>query len=487
MKTILFFFALVYASVFGQQTTTIFVQQASILTLTITPTNVIIIPTNTPPPIPTNPPPVITGVFASPTGTPTGTGTQSSPWDLQTGLGKVTSGQTLWLRGGRYNGAYRSASRGSASAPIHVRQFPGEHAQLDGKGFIAQTVLTIASVHTWYWDFEVFNSQTNRYSPEADSHPTPANMPNGDGVQIEQSGDSGTGDKFINLVVHDTRQGFSLWKEAADCEMYGCLVYYNGWLAPDRGHGYGTYQQNGTGRRTMRNCFLWSGFESGFVGYGGDTAPLKNFDLDQNTIFNTAALAGEPNRCFLVGGGQVVENSNFRSNVTWCPNIVGGTGINLGYADAGAGSVNCVVSFNSFFGGKDLSVRAVNLTFANNFLAASPVTFPAGQGNTIVSTMPSDVRVFVRPHQYTPGRSHVTIYSGGTSTTATVTAASLGLANGDHFEQRSVQNFYGSAQQRTVSGANVSFDLNSGPIAQPSGWPATGTAPKFNGFVVQKL
>lgn len=479
-------FAFVSAAI-GQQTTNFFVKDPSWVTITFPAPQITISPTNTPPPTNPIPPIIVTGFFSATNGSAANDGSQTHPWDLQTGLTRIATGQTLWLRGGIYRGQFRSTSRATAASPARVRQFPGERATLDGKGYIEKPILSVAGVNTWFLDFEVMNSQTNRYSPEGGSHPTPGNMPNIDGIQTEQTGDSGSGCKFINLVIHDTRQGISLWKEAADAEVYGCLIYYNGWLAPDRGHGYATYQQNQTGRRGVRNCFFWSGFESGFVGYGSDAAPLKNFDLDQNTIFNCGALGVEMNRDILLGGGQVVENSNIRSNSNWYATIGDGTTLNLGYADAGAGSVNCIVSWNQFLGGKAISVRSTNLSLVNNFIAGSPVNFPAGSGNTIQSTMPADLRVWIRPNQYTPGRTHVTVYSGGNATTATLSAAALGLVSGDRFEQRSVQNYYGSAQQRLVSGATVSLDLNSGPIAQPSGWTATGTAPRFNGFVIQKL
>src|SRR4051812_16130158 len=44
--------------------------------------------------------------YASPKGLPTGHGTPSRPWDLQTALsggnGRIQPGDTVWLRGGTY-------------------------------------------------------------------------------------------------------------------------------------------------------------------------------------------------------------------------------------------------------------------------------------------------------------------------------------------------------------------------------------------------
>ena len=70
--------------------------------------------------------------FVSPTGSPSGQGTQSSPWDLATALAhgpghtKIRPGDIVWLRGGRYTGTYLSTLNGSENEPIIVRAFPGE-------------------------------------------------------------------------------------------------------------------------------------------------------------------------------------------------------------------------------------------------------------------------------------------------------------------------------------------------------------------------
>src|SRR6185436_2486726 len=65
------------------------------------------------------------GYFVSPSGSSSGDGSQSRPWDLPTALanaaGKVQPGDTVWLRGGTYKGSFRSMLRGTASQPVVVR------------------------------------------------------------------------------------------------------------------------------------------------------------------------------------------------------------------------------------------------------------------------------------------------------------------------------------------------------------------------------
>src|SRR5687767_7464918 len=68
--------------------------------------------------------------YVAPKGTPTGLGTLSSPWDLQTALsggkGLIQPGATVYLRDGVYNNKYTSSLRGSTILPITVQSYPGE-------------------------------------------------------------------------------------------------------------------------------------------------------------------------------------------------------------------------------------------------------------------------------------------------------------------------------------------------------------------------
>src|SRR2546430_15149648 len=72
----------------------------------------------------------------APAGTPRGDGTRDRPWDLATALsggrGRVQPGDTIWLRGGTYTGNFDGTLTGTSTAPIVVRQYPGERATIDG-------------------------------------------------------------------------------------------------------------------------------------------------------------------------------------------------------------------------------------------------------------------------------------------------------------------------------------------------------------------
>src|SRR5688572_20077343 len=91
--------------------------------------------------------------YVSPAGAPGNSGAIGSPWDLQTALNHpaaVKPGDTIWLRGGSYKGAYRSNLAGAAGAPIIVRQYPGERAILDGNIAAAKSAGRVLAVYGAY-------------------------------------------------------------------------------------------------------------------------------------------------------------------------------------------------------------------------------------------------------------------------------------------------------------------------------------------------
>ena len=242
--------------------------------------------------------------YVSPSASASGTGSFSNPWDLQTALNQPSSvhpGDTIWLRGGTYTGTFSSLLVGTSASPIKVRQYAGERATIDGSAvttlpsaidstttsltisaaiyalggvveidsediylflkagtttytvvrgwngttpashsvgstvttLTATTTLTINGAYTWYMDFKMTNSSGARINSVGGSIP-----PDRLGLGIDAYG---PGTKIINMVIHDTGQGIGIWSSATDSEVYGNLVYYNGWDGPDRGHGHGVY------------------------------------------------------------------------------------------------------------------------------------------------------------------------------------------------------------------------------------------------------
>src|SRR6185437_6455784 len=137
-------------------------------------------------PAPPPPPENHAGWYVAPNGSSGGTGSASAPWDLTTALsgasGRVQPGDTIWLRAGTYGSGegrsdYHATLNGTASAPIIVRQYPGERATINGD-------IAVDGSNTWYWGFELENTNTATQDIQGINSHCP-------------------GCRFINLVVHD--------------------------------------------------------------------------------------------------------------------------------------------------------------------------------------------------------------------------------------------------------------------------------------------
>jgi hypothetical protein len=295
--------------------------------------------------------------YAAPDGKPSGKGKKKNPWDLQTALSqaKVRPGSTLYLRGGTYRGKFVSNLTGTSSAPITVRSYPGEWAIIEGfmyttlaasmtstqttitltdaKGFFNGGVVIVGNEHirlttqsgntfncirgwdgstpaahnpgdqtllggntlevlgsdTIYRDFEVMNSDPLRVV----NYLSPQSAPNlrGEGVNVHAPRT-----KLINLVLHDNQEGVGFWKGAVDSEVYGCIIYNNGYQDPNRGHGHGLYIHNETGIKRIIDVISFNNFATGMKAYG-QTGPVVGVHFEGIASFNNgspAAYTGNP-------------------------------------------------------------------------------------------------------------------------------------------------------------------------------------------------
>ncbi len=428
--------------------------------------------------------------FVAPNGGPSGNGTVSSPWDLATALaqpGAVKPGDTIWLRGGTYPGTFTSNLTGTAVAPIKVRQYPGERATIDGGNSNGVTILEVYGGYTQYMGFEIMSSDPNRGT--AQLGPFPSDIGRGGGIEVAQGGPAIPGVKFINLVIHDTGGGVGLWKEAVDPEVYGCIIYYDGWDAPDRGHGHGIYTQNQTGTQRIRDNILFSAFGHGIHSYGSGIAYLDNIHIEGNVSFNNGILAsGGFARNLLLGGGQTAQDPKIINNYLYYPGAAAGNNLNLGYYPWGAGTNNAVVTGNYIAGGDALfSDQNVNTTMTDNlFYTAVASTMQAQYpSNTYLESRPTGVQVFVRANAFEAGRAHIIIYNWDLAGSVDVDLTNV-LLVGSRYEIRNVQDYFGlPVRTGTFTSGPLTLPMAGLSIASPVGMsapPATG--PEFNVFIL---
>ena len=448
--------------------------------------------------------------YASPGGSPAGDGSRHRPWDLATALsggrGMVRPGDTIWLRGGTYAGRFDGTLTGTSSAPIVVRQYPGERATIDGN-------LHVHGAYAIYWGFEI--TQT---SPPANAN---------DALETY-----GPNCKFINLVIHDAgKQGISFWEDEGTSELYGSIVYNNG---THENFDHGVYAASEGGEKWIVDNIVFDNLAYGIHVYAGSRHPfLSNVHVRGNTAFNTGAISrdGPQNANLLIGGDVLTEHMSADSNLLYFP---GTTGRNLrlgmprgdnrdilvrgNYVVGGAvtllmnGWAKAEVVDNEFVGAADivdLTARgslAAHMWRHNTYvrdpaahawryqsgaydLASWQAATGLGSTGTASAAPPTTPRVFVRPNKYEPGRATIVVYNWGRRPTVTVDVSNV-LRVGARFELRNVQDLFGPpVVSGAYAGGTIEIPMTGVELPRPAGRgqaPAlpSRTGPAFDVFIL---
>jgi len=112
--------------------------------------------------------------------------------------------------------------------------------------------------------------------------------------------------------------------------------------------------------------------------------------------------------------------------------------------------------------------------------------------SSFAASRPTGIKVFVRPNIYEAGRANIAIYNWDLANNVTVDLSQAGLANGQLYEIRNVQNYFGApvlTGTYSTSSPAVSIPMTSAAataVVSPIGHiftPAT-TLPEFGVFVV---
>ena len=386
--------------------------------------------------------------YISTSGNKDNPGTIDRPWDMATGLSSALPGDTVWIRGGTYSGTFTCWSSGTPDHPIIFRQYPGERARIDG-GSSQDSALGMQCSNVWVWGMEIFFSNTSRRTTVTGSFPE--TIQRGAGVTTAQQTGVPLNDKFINLIIHDTWGAFGVWKDAVNAEVYGNVIYYDGWVAPDRGHGHGIYTQNNSrSTKFIRDNIVFNEFSHGLHLYAEQDL-LQNYVIEGNVAFDNGKPAGSDGyaRNFLVGapGLNVTPRQiMFRNNFSYYSPLYSGGDSQIG---SDAGCVNTTIVANYFVAERGTALtkpalcRPLNMS-GNTFVGAvrgfSPSEFPA---NNYYGKPPTGVSVFVRPNWYEAGRANIIVYNWGHSASASADVSGV-LQAGDEYEVRDVQNFFGN-------------------------------------------
>jgi hypothetical protein len=461
--------------------------------------------------------------YASPTGTSTGDGTIGRPWSLATALSRSTTikpGSTLWLRGGTYGSGktlFKSTLVGSSTAPIKVRQYPGEHAKING-GIKAD------GSYTWFWGFEITSTITSRYVSNIDYDRAP-------GLRLY-----GRGNKAINLIINNTgRAGVAFWSSVssgANNEVYGCILWGNGVYdssGAKRGDAiYAHLSDPNPALALISNNITFRNFTLGIKGWTEwSERHVNNFQLVNNVSFDnswsydievadaltqlkglkvignyTYQPASEDRNCTRFGTkGRSGGDAEVRDNYFVC----GSTPLGSLYLNV----QNARVTGNRFINsGKFVTYNASpspSAAWDSNYYFDGGITPYRRNGSwytrsgwrglgydangTFSTGYPTVPKVVVFPNKYEAGRAHVVIYNWRRDSYVPVNLSSV-LNSGDSYEIRDAQNYWGSPVARgTYNGTAVSFPTiltAVAPIPGATHFVNRHTDQLFNVYVVIK-
>lgn len=393
-------------------------------------------------------------VAPAPRGSPSGDGTVEQPWDLATALagaaGRIQPGDTVWLTGGRYLGAFRTQLRGTPDSLIVFRQERGARATIDG-------TLRADGAYLAFWGFEIMQSSPvgQHYALEAHTN----------------------GGRFINLVIHDAgTEGVSFWTPGEDAELYGCVIYNNG-THDNKDHGVYVHNERGT-KRLVDNV-IFNNFAFGIHAYAAShNPPQRGFLIQGNIVFNNGTIStGYRAKGNIIVGGQVPYSAvDVSSNYLYYSGTQG-LNLHLGYEPA-LSNEDVVARDNVMWGGR----AGVQL---EQWLQ------PQIENNVWLASPAETSFVVVRANRYERGRAYIVAYHAD-STPALKADLSAVLRPGDVYELRSVQDLFGPAlASGTYAGGGDSVALPISaplPAPQPIGRPTRTppvTRPVFDVFVVE--
>lgn len=373
----------------------------------------------------------------SPAGSPSGAGSAARPWDLATALagarGRVRPGDTVWIHGGRYRGAFKTTLIADSARPIVFRQAPGERATIDG-------TLKADGAYLTFWGFEIMQSVPTTYGLEART----------------------IGGKFINLVIHDAgTMGVSFWTPGENAELYGCIVYRNG---THENLDHGVYVHNERGTKLLADNVFFDNLAYGIHVYAGArNPPQRGVRVQGNIAFNNGTISRRyrAKGNILVGGEVPMSDMQVVDNLVYFAGP-DGENIRLGYASVTNGDI--VARGNVAWGG-EVGLRVGNWQAAvvegNTLVGARQLVsgLAPDRSNALYARprTPPAPAVFVKPNRYEPGRGYVVIYNWQQLPSVKVDLSTV-LTEGQTYELRRVQDVFGAPVARgTFAGDSVAL------------------------------
>lgn len=256
-------------------------------------------------------------LFVAPDGTPRGDGTKERPLDLETVFSDrspAAPGDTVYLRGGRYDGAMDKTPQGvprripfapqvsgAEGRPIVFTSAPGEWAHLNG-------TLSLSGIR--YIHFVRLEIGDLLWDPLQQKHfnETGVNVLGNEGLKV------------INCNVFGGAMGFGSWTPAVNLEIYGNLIHDFGYYGENlRGSGHAIYMQNDAGTKIVEHNIAYRSCGWLYDIYT-QQGKVNGFDILENIGFLGGHYKpGQVSFSFGLTGWQPAERIRFIGNVAYQP------------------------------------------------------------------------------------------------------------------------------------------------------------------------
>jgi hypothetical protein len=313
----------------------------------------------------------------TPTGSDQGDGSINDPWDISTALyhkqNTVQPGDTIFLHEGTYTERTDCRLTGSAAGHITITNYQDDVVILDGAedDNLPNHPAVLNCDHNWcqYIIIEgliITNSNPERWTDTPGSFaPAPQNWP---GITLYAPNCI-----IRNNIIHNNHaNGIFCGKEATDAQIYGNIIYHNGWEAPDRAHCYAMYVQNENpdSHVQIHNNIIFSNFHYGIHLFLSSGDVLRNIRIFDNVVFESGAPSsvGPKANNIYIGPNKRLENIEVTNNHTYLSHSTEGGSIKIGrYEDD---NLNVVATGNyTTSGDRPFAVNYwENVTVENNFI-----------------------------------------------------------------------------------------------------------------------
>jgi len=469
--------------------------------------------------------------FVSTNGSPSGNGSLTHPWDLQTAYYNAQAGDTVWLRNGTYEPPGNStnqpwsgslfyypgwyiANSGTATSLITIRSYTNEWAAIDGR--------TLFNSYIRFRDLEFFNSMKGiRHDTNDLGYATDMELPYGD------FNSGGHSNQWINCVLHDEEAGPD---DAGGSIVRGCILWYIGWnqhqhvwypMVAEASGNIVAWPLNRTMNNTIAsfvcnsNIIFGSGLQTPNAGTNGISYPEVSTDLapsgNQGSMIGNVIISSAGSMCGSVASGSVLCNNLFCAKGTaliigLSPNcsVVSNTIYTLNQGGIVAymnGAVtNTTVDYNSYYATNN-NLNNPGVVFLNSAQGYAGFNLGAWRTNTgydfhsaaAVTSPPDTVRVMINADQ--PKRCHIAVCNWSLQSNVTVSLAGV-LNVGDSYKLYSAQNYLaGPIQTGTYNGTNIVVpmtNLTTAPMIYGRNKNDTGEveqqpppmSPQFGAFVL---